>query len=365
MDSKTHRITAAICSSLEGPDAVQITSMNLGQLAGGKVRIAVKAAALNFPDLLMTYGKYQFRPELPFVIGMEGAGVIVELPTPAPAVDLQVNAKKNTVDLEVNRRGENVDLQVNSKLANLKIGDAVTFRGKTGAIAEQIDVDISQISPIVPTLTFEEAAAFGVTFQTAYVALVPRAKIKAEEVVLVHGAGGGVGQAAVATAKALGATVIATASSAEKLAIAEVSGADYLINYTDTDFAKEVIKITAGRGANVILDPVGGTALEHSVDCIAWQGRILSVGFASGSFGRVDLARLQQRGASIVGVRAGEFGRRNKAAGVKAERELFALAQDKNLKPYIGKIWSLQETVEALKAMENRSVLGKQVVKIQ
>ncbi|WP_025898482.1 NADPH:quinone oxidoreductase family protein [Sneathiella glossodoripedis] len=332
MNSQISFYRALVCSHLNGPAQIELKTLQGRELAAGEVRISVKAAALNFPDLLMTYGKYQFRPELPFILGMEGAGVI---------------------------------LQTGEGVTGFQVGEAVTFRGKTGAIAEEIVVGIENVSSMVPTLSYEEAAAFGVTFQTAYVALVPRANLKAGQVVLIHGAGGGVGQASVAVAKALGGTVIATASTDEKLSIAKTSGADHVINYRKQNFVEEVHKYTNGRGVDVVLDPVGGDALRQSVFCLAWQGRILSVGFASGSFGEVDLRELQRRGGELVGVRAGEYGRRNPAAGRQVHSELFDLAIRKSLKPYIGKTWELQNCRDALIAMERREVVGKQVIRIK
>lgn len=329
---------AAYCHALNGPDAVDLIEMQVPPLAAGHVRIAVKAAALNFPDLLMTYGKYQFRPELPFIVGMEGAGVV----------------------LEVNSEGASVDPEVNT----IEIGARVAFRGKTGAISQIATVNLKDVTPVAAPHNFEQAAAFGVTFQTAFTALAIRGRLQPGEVVLVHGAGGGVGQASVAVACALGTRVIATASSAAKLEIARQSGADHLINYAGADFPQEVMRLTNGAGAALVIDPVGGDAFSRSVDCLGWEGRILTVGFASGSFGQMDLQKLQNRGGEVIGVRAGEFGRRNPAAGRAAQKDLIKLTEAFDLKPYIGKVWQMSEIGEALKAMENRSVLGKQVVAI-
>ncbi|WP_373085106.1 NADPH:quinone oxidoreductase family protein [Sneathiella sp.] len=323
--------TAAICETLAGPEAVRIEKQRLLPLESGEIRVRLKAAALNFPDMLMTYGKYQFKPELPFILGMEGAGVIEE---------------------------------TNGASAPFKSGDKVLVKGKTGAFAEHITVRAAQLDPMPGHLSFEEAAAFAVTFLTAHVSLVERAKIKSGETLLVLGAGGGVGQAMVALGKALGATVIAAASSAEKLAIARESGADCLINYRCQDFRREVMNLTDGRGADVIVDPVGGTYFEDSLDCIAWAGRILIVGFASGVFGVLKADILSRKGCSVLGVRAGEFGRRDPEAGRRAFADVCRLAEEKNLKPIIHKCWPLDQVKEALQAMERREIAGKQVVLI-
>ncbi|MBL4740999.1 MAG: NADPH:quinone oxidoreductase family protein [Sneathiella sp.] len=322
---------SAVCSDLGGPSSVEMRHIDLPPLEAIDIQIEVKAAALNFPDLLMTYGKYQFRPQLPFVIGMEGAGEIVAVGS---------NAKR------------------------FQIGDRVMFKGKTGACSDYINVDQKQVEPLPSTLSFVEGAAFGVTFHTAYVSLVKRGQLKAGETLLVHGAGGGVGQAAVAVGKALGAKVFATASSSEKLSVAKESGADYLINYADVNFSKEIMRKTNGNGVDVILDPVGGKVLDSSVFCLAWNGRLLTVGFASGDFGNISLLELQKKGGSLVGVRAGEYGRRNPEAGRIAYDELTALTIQKNLRPWIGRVWEQVDVAQALRAMEDRGVFGKQVISL-
>ncbi|MEH6403315.1 MAG: NADPH:quinone oxidoreductase family protein [Sneathiella sp.] len=325
------KITAlsAVCSDLGGPPSVEMRHIDLPPLREAEVQIKVKAAALNFPDLLMTYGKYQYRPSLPFTIGMEGAGEVIALgPRAGP----------------------------------WEIGDRVMFKGKTGACSDYINVPFEQVQQLPETLSFEEGAAYGVTFHTAYVSLVKRGRLKRGETLLVHGSGGGVGQASVAVGKALGAHVFATASSDEKLAVARESGADHLINYANGQFSDEIMHGTNGKGVDVILDPVGGGVLEESVSCLAWNGRLLTVGFASGDFGNISLPQLQERGGSLIGVRAGEYGRRNPAAGRAAFEELIELTVQKNLRPRIGRTWHPWEVAEALQAMEDRRVFGKQVI---
>jgi NADPH:quinone reductase len=330
MTKKTSRM--AICTGLAGPKSVEIRELPLGPLSTGEYRIRMHAAALNFPDLLMTHGKYQFKPEIPFIVGMEGAGIIEE---------------ENDPD------------------SVFSIGDKVLTKGKTGAFADYMTVNGSQLSPMPRTLSFNEAAAYSVTYLTAHVSLVEKAKVKVGETVLVLGAGGGVGQASVNVAKALGATVIAAASSEAKLDLAEKSGADFLINYSEKDFSVEVQKITNGLGADVILDPVGGTYFEKSFDCIAWQGRILIVGFASGEFGVLETNLPVEKGCSVIGVRAGEFGRRDPEAGLRNFESLIKLTEKHDLKPLIGKRWKLEQIREALEAMERRNVLGKQIISIE
>lgn len=329
MTIKTSRM--AICAGLAGPENVEIQELPLSPLRAGEYRIRMHAAALNFPDLLMTYGKYQFKPEIPFIVGMEGAGEIEDINDPHSA---------------------------------FSIGDKVLTKGKTGAFADYMTVDGAQLSPMPKTLSFEEAAAFSVTYLTAHVSLVDKAKVNAGETVLILGAGGGVGQASVSVAKALGATVIAAASSEAKLDLARKSGADFLINYSEKDFSVEVQKITNNLGADVILDPVGGIYFEKSFDCIAWQGRILIVGFAGGEFGVLRTNLPSEKGCSVIGVRAGEFGRRDPEAGRRAFENLIKLTEKHDLKPLIGRRWKLDQIKDALEAMERREVFGKQVISI-
>ncbi|MCC3304556.1 NADPH:quinone oxidoreductase family protein [Sneathiella sp. HT1-7] len=324
--------TATICHDLSGPDGVRLEPQQLEPLAPGQLRIRLKAAALNFPDLLMTYGKYQFKPELPFTLGMEAVGVVEETTDPD---------------------------------GQYQIGDAVLYKSKTGAFAAYATVEASQIEPMPKHLSYAEAAAFSVTFLTAYVSLIERGRLKAGEVLLVLGAGGGVGQATVALGKALGATVIAAASSEDKLKVAKESGADHLINYHDHSFPDRVNEITDGKGADVILDPVGGTFFEKSLDCIAWSGRLLVAGFAGGEFGVLKTDLTAAKGCSVIGVRAGEFGRRDPAAGARVNIGLRKIAEAENLRPIIGRTWALAEISDALRAMERRDVTGKQVVLIE
>lgn len=322
---------SAICDSLNGPAAVAVKERPLANLKPGDIRVRIKAAALNFPDLLMTYGKYQFKPDLPFTLGMEASGIVEAL-------------------------GEGAH--------EVTVGDAVLIKGKTGAVATHATVTADQLDPMPRNLSFEEAAAFRVTYLTAHVSLIDKARLKPGETLVVLGAGGGVGQASVELGKALGATVIAAASSDAKLAVAQKSGADHLINYREERYSERVQDITNGKGADVILDPVGGSYFEESFECIGWDGRVLVVGFASGRFGILKTNLPLERGCRVIGVRAGEYGRRNPAAGQRSQESLLQLTEQHDLKPQIGKIWELREIREALEAMERRDIAGKQVIRL-
>lgn len=327
----TRMSLSAVCHGLDGPEKIVLEKILVASPEENEVIVRVQAASLNFPDVLMTYGKYQFKPELPFVIGMEGAGDIVE---------------------------------TGSGCRRFKVGDKVLFKGKTGACSEYVKIRETELTALPESLTFEQGAAFSITFHTAYVALVKRGLLKHGETLLVSGAGGGVGQASVAVGKALGASVIAMASTEEKIAIAERSGAEHSILYDDYQFSDHIMLITKGQGADVILDPVGGSVLAESTKCLAWGGRLLTVGFASHSFGSVPLDILQEKGGSLVGVRAGEYGRRNPGAGMKAQEELMTLTQEHKLKPWIGGVQPLKDVAHSLKAMEQRNISGKQVIKM-
>ena len=216
---------AAICTSLTGPDSIKILESELRPVKDGEVRIRVHAAGLNFPDLLMTQGKYQFRPDPPFVPGLEAAGEVIEV-----ASDVQ----------------------------DIKVGDRVMAGGKGGALAEQWIVQQSAVSPLPPALSFSEGACWQTAASTAWHALVERGHLRAGETILVLGASGGVGMAAVKMAKHIGATVIGTGSNEEKLQAIHEAGADHLLDPSDPDLASSIKEMTDGKGADVVFDPVGG-----------------------------------------------------------------------------------------------------------
>ena len=242
------------------------------------MRVAVRAAGINFPDVLMAAGEYQLKPPLPFTPGVEAAGDVVE-----------VNAAEGVA-----------------------VGDRVIVKMRHGAYCDEAVATPSQLMPLPSTFDYAEGATFLAGHGTAYHALIDRGRLQPGEVLLVHGAGGGVGLAAVEIGKMLGATVIATASSDEKLAIAQARGADHLVRYDREPFRDAVKRITDGRGADVVFDPVGGEVFEKSMRCINWGARLLIIGFTGG----IGLARtnlLLIKGASVLGVRAGEAVRKNPA----------------------------------------------------
>ncbi len=284
---------AVVCRELGPPERLRLETFASQPLSPGQVRVAIRAAGINFPDILMAAGDYQLKPELPFTPGVEAAGDVVE---------------------------------VDGAVRGVTVGDRVIVKMRHGAYADEAVVTPSQLTPLPSNFDYAEGATFLAAHGTAYHALVDRGQLRAGEVLLVHGAGGGVGLAAVEMGKLLGATVIAVASSEEKLAVARGKGADHALLYAREPFRDAVKRITQGRGADVVFDPVGGAIFEDSVRCIAWGARLLVVGFTGG----VGLARtnlLLIKGASVLGVRAGEAVRRDPSAGAARIKALLEWAE--------------------------------------
>ena len=282
-----------------------------------EVRIKVKSASVNFPDLLMTAGLYQYKPEVPFVLGMESSGVLIE-------------------------KGQRVN--------NFEIGDEVIVSSFTGSFSEELCVDHVKVRKKPKGLNWEQASTYTVAYLTAYVSLITKGGLKPGETLLVHGAAGGVGLAAVDIGKFFGANVIAVASSKIKRDFLLSYGADFVLS-PEKGFKDHVKKITNDRGADIIYDPVGGDVFDESIRCIAWNGRLLVVGFASGRIPSVPANMPLIKGFSVIGVRAGEYGRRSPEEGKKHFEEIDRLISEGSLKPHIHKIYSLDETIEALKAV--------------
>ncbi|MGQ2935290.1 MAG: NADPH:quinone oxidoreductase family protein [Sphingopyxis sp.] len=296
----------------------------------GEVRVRVRAAAVNFPDLLMTGGGYQLKPDLPFVSGLEFAG-------------------------EVDAVGEGVD--------GWAPGDAVIGGNRFGAMAEYAAVPAANLRRKPERLSWDEAAAYPVAYLTAYVALVRCARVEPGEWVLVHGAAGGVGLATVDLAKALGARVIAAASRAEKReAIARLYAPDAVIS-AGPGFRDEVKALTGGKGADVIFDPVGGDIFDESTRCIAFGGRLLVIGFASGRIAEVSVNMPLIKGFSVVGVRAGEYGRRFPDRGAENVAAIDALAAAGKIRPHVHASLDLADWREGFAMLERREVVGKVVLK--
>jgi NADPH2:quinone reductase len=293
------------------------------------VRVAIKAASLNFPDLLIVQNKYQMKPPLPFVPGSEYAGVIEAV-------------------------GEGVK--------GLKVGDAVAAFGGTGGFATHACVAAALVMPLPEGFAFDDAAAFILTYGTTHHALLDRGALKAGETLLVLGAAGGVGTAAIQIGKVLGARVIAAASSDEKCAFCASIGADATINYTSGNIRDELKKLTDGKGPDVVYDPVGGSLAEPVFRSIAWRGRYLVVGFAQGSIPSLPLNLALLKGASLVGVFWGDFARREPQANAAGLAELARWYGEGKIKPMIDLRLPMPELRAAYARMESRQVLGKIVM---
>ena len=297
--------------------------------AAGEVVVDVKAAGVNFPDVLTVQGKYQVRPELPFTPGNEFAGSV-------RAVGAGVTA--------------------------FAPGQHVIGFTRTGAFAEQVLAPVEALMPMPPGMDFDTAAAITLTYGTSHHAVVDRAALQPGETMLVLGAAGGVGLAAIEIGKALGAHVIAAASTDEKLAICRAHGADVVINYETEDLREALKAATGGRGPDVIYDPVGGPYSEPALRSIAWRGRHLVVGFAAGEIPKLPWNLMLLKGASVIGVFWGDFVRREPAANLAAMRQMLGWMAEGKLKPLVSRKYALADTAQALNDMAARKVMGKVVI---
>ena len=295
----------------------------------GEVRIRVRAAAVNFPDLLQTRGEYQHKPDLPFISGLELAG-------------------------EVEALGEGV--------TRWKIGDAVVGGARIGGISEFAVTAADRLRPKPAGLSFAQAAGYGAAYLTAYVSLVRYGKIQPGEWLLVHGAAGGVGLAAVDLGKRLGARVIAASASDAKLAVIRDAYAPDAVVNVSKGFREEVKAITGG-GADVVYDPVSGDVFDESVRCIAFGGRFLVVGFTSGRIATISVNMPLIKGFSLIGVRAGEYGRRYPDKGQENQDEVWRMANAGEINPRVDREYRLDEWREAFDSLAERRVIGKAVIR--
>lgn len=319
---------AVVCRTLGTPDVLAIETRDDAPLGPNDVRIAIAAAGVNFPDLLMVAGGYQFKPPLPFVPGMESAGTVVE---------------------------------TGADVSGWKAADRVIARQRTGAFAERAVVAADCLSPLPEALTFDEGASFFVGFSTAWNALVTRANVRKGERVLITGAAGGVGLAAVTLAVHLGAEVIAAASSAEKREAARAAGAMHVVDSNAPDFDKQVMAATGGHGADVIYDPVGMAPLTL-VRSVAFAARILIIGFTGGSIPDWPANRVLLKCISLIGVRAGEWSRHFPHVRPEETAALLARAASGALKPRVTRRFALADAAKALHALADRKAIGRMVI---
>jgi NADPH2:quinone reductase len=322
---------AVLCKEFGPPESLVLEEVDDPTPAAGQVVLDVEACAVNFPDVLIIQDKYQFKPPLPFSPGAEVAGVVSAL-------------------------GDGVD--------GLAVGDRVFASSGWGGLAEKIAVGASACLPVPDGMDAVHASAFLYAYGTSHYALKDRAQLQAGETLLVLGAAGGVGLAAVEIGKALGARVIACASSEDKLAVCRDHGADATINYAAEDLRERVKALTEGRGADVIYDPVGGPYSEPAFRSIAWRGRHLVVGFAAGEIPKLPLNLALLKGAAVLGVFWGDFARREPQAFKDSVRQLTRWYAEGKLKPHVSLTLPLEKAAEALKLMAARQVKGKLVLTV-
>lgn len=322
---------AVLCKTYGPPESLVVEEVISPVPGPGEVVVSVKAASVNFPDVLIIQNKYQFKPQLPFSPGSEVAGVVKTIGDGVTAV---------------------------------KPGDRVMAFTTYGAFAEEVKTDATRLLPLPAGMDFTHAAAFGLTYATSDHALRDRGQLAAGETLLVLGAAGGVGLAAIEIGKALSARVIAAASTEDKLAVCRQHGADDSINYATDDLRERIKSLTDGRGVDVVYDPVGGAYTEAALRSLAWRGRLLVVGFAAGDIPKIPLNLTLLKGCSIVGVFWGEFMRREPQRFAESMQQLGRWYADGKLKPHVSQTYPLERAADALTAMANRQVKGKVVLTV-
>ncbi|MBP8111645.1 MAG: NADPH:quinone oxidoreductase family protein [Agitococcus sp.] len=320
---------AVLCKQHGLPDTLVVEEIPSPKAGAKQVVITVKACGVNFPDTLIIQNKYQFKPELPFSPGGEVAGIIKEV-------------------------GEGVN--------HLNVGDTVIAMTGWGGFAEEVLTDASRVFPVPPVFDFKTAATFAYVFGTSYHALKDRAQLQEGETVLVLGASGGVGLAAVQLAKVMGAKVIAAASTEAKLAVCSQYGADAIVNYSDDNWREQVKVLTEGKGVDVVYDAVGGHYAEPALRSMAWNGRYLVVGFAAGDIPKIPLNLPLLKGCSVVGVFWGEFATRQKKDNQANMMQLFGWLMQGKIKPHISAEYPLEQAAQALNDLLERKATGKVVL---
>jgi NADPH2:quinone reductase len=318
-----------VVRELGGPGSLEREELDAVSADPGQVVMDVSATGCNFFDILITQGKYQVRPELPFSPGAEVAGTVRGV-------------------------GEGVE--------RFSVGDRVSAFLEYGGFASTVAAPQERVFPMPPQMTFEEAAALGIVYQTSYVGLVRRANLREGETLLVHAAAGGVGLAAVQIGVALGARVIGTAGTPDKLDLVKQHGADAVINYREDDWVARVKELTDGRGADVIYDPVGGDTFDLSMKCIAFEGRILVIGFASGRIPSAQMSRVLVKNFSLVGLHWGLYFEKNLRVLQDTQEALSRLYAAGKIAPVVSATYPLTEAAAALEALGARRTTGKVVL---
>jgi NADPH2:quinone reductase len=323
---------ALVCREHGMPDKLDLVEdWPEPELGEQDVLIEVKAAGLNFPDVLIIQGKYQFQPDLPFIPGGECAGVVAA---------------------------------VGDKVTRYKPGDRVLSAGGSGAFCAKIAVNELGVFPMPQSLSFEQAAGISITYFTSYHALKQRADIQPGETLLVLGAAGGVGTSAIELGKQMGAKVIAAASSDEKLELCRQLGADEVINYSEVSLKDAVKELTGGKGVDVVYDPVGGDYAEPAVRSMAWNGRYLVIGFASGPIPQIPLNLTLLKGCSLVGVFWGRFVGEEPEVNLQNIKALWALFESGKISPTVTEVYSLDQYEDAYNCMIERRARGKVIMTV-
>jgi NADPH2:quinone reductase len=320
---------AIVCHELTGPAALRLDEVPEPRPGPGQVRVRVRACGVNFADSLITRGQYQKQPAPPFTPGFEVSGEVMELGT---------------------------------GVGGIAIGDRVIAMTPHGGYAEQVIADIERCVPMPAAMSWEHGAAFPVVFGTSHLALWHRARLRAGETLVVHGASGGVGLTAVAIGKQLGATVIATANGPEKLQVARAHGADHLIDSGQEDLRTRIKEFTDGRGADVVYDPVGGELFTASLRSIAFEGRILIIGFAGGAVPQIPANHLLVKNVDVIGVNWPAYVELNPQVMTESFRTLMQWYLDGAIKPHVSATYPLAQAVEALNQVVTRKSTGKIVI---
>jgi len=323
---------AVLCKAFGPPEDLVTEELAAPQPAADEALVDVHACALNFPDVLMIQGKYQSQPPFPFAPGGEVAGRVAAL-------------------------GADVE--------GLQVGDRVFGNTGYGGFAEQIAVKAGALRPVPDGMTFQQASGISTTYGTSYYALKQRAALQPGETLLVLGAAGGVGLAAVELGRAMGARVIAAASSEEKLATAKAAGANELIDYSDGELKEKVKALTDGKGADVIYDPVGGELFDQCMRCINWYGRVLVIGFAAGDIPKVPINLILLKSCQVVGVFFGAWSARAPAEAAENFREILEFYEQDRINPLVGAEYPLDDYAAALRCLMERRAIGKVVVNVR
>jgi len=322
---------AMLCKTYGPPESLVLDDHILPELGDGELRVKIHAAGVNFPDTLIIEGKYQFKPAFPFAPGAEVAGDVIAI-------------------------GPNC--------SKFKVGDRVIAMCGDGGYAEEVNVQELKCLPLPDDMDYVTGSSIGLTYGTSAFALIQRANLQPGETLLIHGVSGGVGLAALEIGKAMGATVIGTGGSDEKLKIATEHGCDHVINYSNGPFKDKVKELTGGKGADVIYDAVGGDAFDQSLRCINWDGRLLVIGFASGRIPEAPANLALLKNCSIVGVFWGAWNVREPDENLANMAKVFQWCREGKIRPHVSHTFKLEESKDALYALINREVTGKAVIKV-